>query len=120
MLKVHKTGNKYYNKNNICLARESGRARSKTESEKVSERKAVCHKLHNTRERAICAGNKGARLSGVAATGNAVCKEKVCPCAYNTHKKRVLQAVSTGFMCAFVYKASVGRKIFIVLKGKRV
>lgn len=40
-------------------------------------------------------------------------KKKVCPCAYNTHKKCVLQAVSTGFMRAFAYKASVGRKIFI-------
>lgn len=66
-------------------------------------------------------GNKWAQLSaGVAATGNAVCKEKVCPSAYNTHKKRVLQAVSTGFMCAFVYKASAVRKIFIVRKGKCV
>ena len=91
-----------------------------TESEKVSERKAVCHKLYNTRERAVCASNKGAQLSGVAATGNAVCKEKVCPCAYNTHKKRVLQAVSTGFMCAFVYKTSVGRKNFIMRKEKCV
>ena len=57
-------------------ARERAHARSKPESEKVSERKAVCRKLHNTRERAVCASDKGARLSGVAATGNAVCKEK--------------------------------------------
>ena len=47
-------------------------------------------------------------------------KKKVCPCAYNTHKKRVLQAVSTGFMRAFAYKASAGRKIFIMRKGKCV
>lgn len=47
-------------------------------------------------------------------------KKKVCPCAYNTHNKRVLQAVSTGFMCAFVYKTSAVRKIFIVRKGKCV
>ena len=47
-------------------------------------------------------------------------KKKICPCAYNTHKKRVLQAVSMGFVCAFVYKASVVRKIFIVRKGKCV
>ena len=47
-------------------------------------------------------------------------KKKVCPCAYNTHNKRVLQAVSTGFMRAFVYKASDGRKIFIMRKGKCV
>lgn len=44
-------------------------------------------------------------------------KKKVCPSAYNTHKKRVLQAVSTGFMSAFAYKASAGRKIFIMRKG---
>ena len=47
-------------------------------------------------------------------------KKKVCPSAYNTHKKCVLQAVSTGFMRAFVYKTSVGRKIFIMRKGKCV
>ena len=69
------------------------------------------------------AGSKGAQLSaGVAATGNAVCKEKkfVPARTYNTHKKRVLQAVSTGFIRAFVYKVSAGRKIFIMRKGKCV
>lgn len=55
-------------------ARERERA-LETESEKVSERKAVCRKLNNTRERArcMCKQQRGARLSGVA---NAVCKEK--------------------------------------------
>lgn len=47
-------------------------------------------------------------------------KKKVCPSAYNTQKKRVLQAVSMGFMCAFVYKTLAVWKIFIVRKGKCV
>lgn len=38
MLKVHKTGNKYYNKNNICVARESGRTRARNRKRK-SKRK---------------------------------------------------------------------------------
>ena len=38
MLKVHKTGNKYYNKNNICVSRESGRTRARNRKRK-SKRK---------------------------------------------------------------------------------
>ena len=38
MLKVHKTGNKYYNKNNICVARESERTRARNRKQK-SKRK---------------------------------------------------------------------------------
>lgn len=41
MLKVHETGIKYYNKNNICVARESERTRAQTESEKESERESL-------------------------------------------------------------------------------
>lgn len=54
-------------------ARELAHARSKPKAKKQAKGKAGCRKLHNTRERAVCAGNKGAQLSGVA---NAVCKEK--------------------------------------------
>lgn len=58
-------------------ARELAHARSKPKAKKQAKGKAGCRKLHNTRERAICVGNKWAQLSsGVAATGNAVCKEK--------------------------------------------
>lgn len=46
-------------------------------------------------------------------------KEKVCPCAHNTHKDRILQAVSTGFMCAFVCKASVRWGGKFLLCGKK-
>ena len=38
MLKVHKTGDKHYNKNNICVARESERTRARNRKRK-SKRK---------------------------------------------------------------------------------
>ena len=118
MLKVHKTGNKYYNKNNICVARESERtrARNRKRKSKQKEKPFVANYIIRASALYVWATNghsyRAWRMRSV--------KKKVCPCAYNTHKKRVLQAVSTGFMCAFVYKASAVRKIFIMRKGKRV
>lgn len=62
MLKVHKTDiNIIIKIMHAQRARASARA-LETESEKASERKAGCRRLYNTRERAICAGNKGAQL----------------------------------------------------------
>lgn len=43
-------------------ARERAHARSKPKAKKQAKGKAGCRKLYNTRERAICAGNKGAQL----------------------------------------------------------
>lgn len=43
-------------------ARERAQARSKPKAKKQAKGKAGCRKLHNTRERAVCAGNKGAQL----------------------------------------------------------
>lgn len=39
MLKVHKTGIKYYNKNNTCARARASALALETESEKASERK---------------------------------------------------------------------------------
>lgn len=101
-------------------ARERAHARSKPKAKKQAKGKSGCRELYNTRERAMCAGNKRRSYRVWRQRVMRSVKKKVCPCAYNTHNKRVLQAVSTGFMRAFVYKASDGRKIFIMRKGKRV
>lgn len=98
-------------------ARERAHARSKPKAKKQAKGKAGCRELYNTRERAIYAGNKRCSYRVWRQRVMRSVKKKVCPCAYNTHKKRVLQAVSTGFMRAFAYKASAGRKIFIMRKG---
>lgn len=97
--------------------RERAHARSKPKAKKQAKGKAGCRKLYNTRERSMCAGNKGCSYRVWRQRIMRSVKKKVRPCAYNTHKKRVLQAVSTGFMRAFAYKASTGRKIFIMRKG---
>lgn len=101
-------------------ARERAHARSKPKAKKQAKGKAGCRKLYNTRERAMFVGNKRRSYRVRRQRVMRSVKKKVRPCAHNTHKKRVLQAVSTGFMRAFAYKASAGRKIFIMRKGKCV
>ena len=122
MLKVHKIGNKHYNKNNICVARESGRTRARNRKRKSKRKEKPFVASYIIRASALyvqATKGRGYHWAWRRRVMRSV-KKKVCPSAYNTHKKRVLQAVSTGFMCAFVYKASAVRKIFIVRKGKRV
>ena len=43
-------------------ARERARVRSKPKAKKQAKGKAGCRRLYNTRERAVCTGNKGAQL----------------------------------------------------------
>ena len=121
MLKVHKTGIKYYNKNNTCAIRESERtrARNRKRKSKRKERPVVVNYIIRASALYVRA-TKGRSYRVWWQRIMRSVKKKVCPCAYNTHKKRVLQAVSTGFMRAFAYKASAGRKIFIMRKGKCV
>lgn len=111
MLKVHKTGNKYYNKNNICVARESERTRARNRKRKSKRKEKPFVMNYIIRASALYV--QATKGHGYRAWRMRSVKKKVCPCAYNTHKRRVLQAVSTGFMRAFVSKTSVGRKIFI-------
>lgn len=64
MLKVHETGIKYYNKNNICVARESERTRARNRKRKRKrKRKPFAVNLYNARER------KGVRPSGRGGDG---------------------------------------------------
>lgn len=121
MLKVHKTGNKYYNKNNICVARESGRTRARNRKRKSKRKEGPVVINYIIRASALYVrATKGRRYRVWRQRVMRSVKKKVRPCAHNTHKKCVLQAVSTGFMRAFAYKASAGRKIFIMRKGKCV
>ena len=121
MLKVHKTGIKYYNKNNTCVTRESERTRARNRKRKSKRKERPVVVNYITRASALYAqATKGRSYRVWRQRVMRSVKKKVRPCAYNAHKKRVLQAVSTGFMLAFVYKASAGRKIFIMRKGKRV
>lgn len=118
MSKMHKTDIRYYNKNNICVTRESERtrARNRKRKSKRKERPVVVNYIIRASALYVRA-TKGRSYRVWRQRVIRSVKKKVCPCAYNTHKKRVLQAVSTGFMRAFAYKASVGRKIFIMRKG---
>lgn len=121
MLKVHKIGIKYYNKKNTCATRESERTRARNRKRKSKRKEGSVVVNHIMRASALYVrATKGRSYRVWRQRIMRSVKKKVCPCAYNTHKKRVLQAVTMGFMCAFVYKASVGRKIFIMRKGKRV
>lgn len=43
-------------------ARERAHSRSKPKAKKQAKGRAGCHKLYNTRERAVCAGNKRAQI----------------------------------------------------------
>ena len=121
MLKMHKTGIKYYNKNNTCATRESERTRARNRKRKSKRKERLVVVNYIIRASALYVrATKGRSYRVWRQRIMRSVKKKVRPCAYNTHNKRVLQAVSTGFMRAFAYKASDGRKIFIMRKGKCV
>ena len=117
MLKVHKIGIKYYNKNNMCATRESvsACARNRKRKSKRKERPVIVNYIIRASALYVRATKECSYRVWRQRVMRSV-KKKVCPCAYNTHKKRVLQAVSTGFMRAFACKAPAGRKI--LLRGK--
>lgn len=54
MLKVHKKGNKYYNKNNICVARESERTRARNRKRKSKRKEKPFVMNHIIRASALC------------------------------------------------------------------
>ena len=108
---------KYYNKKNMCATRESVRMYARNRKQKRKrKRKSFAVNLYNAREGASCVRRGGCGRRAWRRRIMRSVKEKVCPCAHNTHKDRILQAVSTGFMRAFACKASAGRKI--LLRGK--
>lgn len=101
-------------------ARERAHARSKPKAKKQAKGRPVVINYIIRASTLYVRATKGRSYRAWRQRVMRSVKKKVRPCAYNTHKKRVLQAVSTGFMRAFAYKASVGRKIFIMRKGKSV
>ena len=105
MLKVHKIGIKYYNKNNMCATRESVSACARNRKRKSKRKEGPVVINYIIRASALyvqATKGRGYHWAWRRRVMRSV-KKKVCPCAYNTHNKRVLQAVSTGFMCVFVF-----------------
>lgn len=70
MLKVHKTGNKYYNKNNICVTRESERTRARNRKRKSKRKESRLSQITQyARARYMCGQQMGAVIIGRGGDG---------------------------------------------------
>ena len=101
---MHKTGIKYYNKNNTCATRESERTRARNRKRKSKRKERLVVVNYIIRASALYVrATKGRSYRVWRQRIMRSVKKKVRPCAYNTHNKRVLQAGFTGFLRAFSF-----------------